>query len=179
MPSFLIHSLIPLLLLLAWRRLDARVVWTLWPLSHLSDLDYFIGYHRATFSSVFILLPGFALAWWSRLRKPSLVTWGLVANAYLGSHLVMDMLTGGIVPLYPLSTWRACYYLGVEVITATNTPRLDAGDCSGDGIPHVAEVYPWLDHDEAAILAVLLAAAMVALARAWHLRTMRRKRSHD
>lgn len=111
MPSFLIHSIIPLLPLLAARRLDARKVWMLWPLAHLPDLDYFLGYHRATFTSLFILVPGLLLAFygWRNEQRRSLLAWGLIANVYLVSHIVMDTFTGGTVPLYPFSTWTACY----------------------------------------------------------------------
>lgn len=168
MPSFLVHSIIPLFPLLAVRRLDARKVWMLWPLAHIPDLDYFLGYHRATLTSLFILVPGFLLAFygWRNEHRRSLLAWGLIANAYLASHIVMDTFTGGTVPLYPFSTWTACYYATIRVVTATNTPYLSWGDCSRPGIPQVTDVYTWLDYDESAMLAVLTLWGIVVGARA-------------
>jgi hypothetical protein len=156
-PSAVVHGALPLLFLLATRRLDARKVWILWPLTFLPDLDYFFGLHRAALTNVFVLLSfvaALAYAW--RARKPDLMQWMVVALVYLVSHFLMDMMTGGIVPLYPLSDYTVCYYYNIDIVTATNTPYFDYGPCSHDGIPTVAARYPWLSDTDAAILAFLL-----------------------
>ena len=166
MPSFTIHGLIPLLFLLAVRRLDARKVWILWPLTFAPDLDYlFPGLHRAAFGNVLILLPALAgLAWslWPGRADPERAEWFGIAAAYLASHLVMDVFTGGSVLLYPFSTYNFCYLVGIDVVTATNTLQPYFEVCSREGIPRVAEVYPWLSPLEGAMLAFVLPAALVA-----------------
>lgn len=171
---------IPLLVLLAFRRLDARKVWILWPLTIAPDLDYFLGFHRATTTNVFVLLPFVALLAASlhpRWKSPARAEWMLVALVYLGSHFVMDMFTGGIVFFYPISDYTYCYYFEILVRTADNTPFLDYGACSREGIPTVVEVYPWLSWIDAAMLAFLLPTSLVALA--LKLRERRRSSPRD
>lgn len=157
MPSLVIHGILPLLPLLAMRRVDPRKVWWLFPLTFVPDLDYFLGFHRATTSNLFILIPGFVLAWyaWRHPARRALAEWGLIANAYLGSHLLMDAFMGGIVPFYPFSTWTLCYYARIRVVTATNTPFLDWGNCSRPGIPTVTDVYTFITYEHTAMLALL------------------------
>lgn len=178
MPSFVVHGLIPLLVLLAIRRLDARKVWILWPLTFVPDLDYFVafGLHRAATGNVFILLPFLAgLAYSYQKQRPELRQWMAIAIAYLASHLVMDVFTGGSVLLWPLTDYTYCYYATILVTTATNTPYLDLGACSREGIPQVAEVYPWLGYTDSAILSFVLPVAllMAALQLRAHLRQRR------
>lgn len=150
----------PLLVLLSIRRLDARKVWVLWPLTFLPDLDYFVSdIHRALTGNVFMLLPFVAvLAYAMRRghRRPELAEWMVIALGYLVSHLVMDVFTGGSVLFWPLTDYNVCYLLYINVRTATNTlePHFDV--CSAPGIPQVAEVYPWLSVPEGAMLAFVV-----------------------
>lgn len=152
------------------RRLDARKVWALWPLTFLPDIDYFVSdIHRALTGNVFILLPfAAALAWSLRPdhKRPELTEWMAIALVYLGSHLLMDVFTGGSVLLWPISDYNVCYLLYINVRTATNTlePHFEA--CGAPGIPRVAEVYPWLSVTEGAMLAFVIPAGLVAAA--WH-----------
>lgn len=165
MPSFTIHGLIPLLFLLSVRRLDARKVWALWPLTFLPDADYVLeGLHRAVTGNVFVMLPfAAALAWslWPNQRRPALTEWMTIALVYLASHLVMDVFTGGSVLFWPFTDYNYCYLAYVNVRTATNTlePHFDV--CSASGVPTLAEVYPWLSVWEGAILAFILPAGLV------------------
>jgi hypothetical protein len=168
MPSITIHLLVPLLVLLATRRFDPRKVWILLPLTLLPDADYFLpGLHRAALTNLWVLAIPLALYVIATTRPhlrpvddlPAIGgarEWALIALVYLGSHLVMDMFTGGIVPLYPLSDWTACFYGYIEVETATNTPHFYFGQCSHDGIPQVIDVYTYLDLDETAMWAFVL-----------------------
>jgi hypothetical protein len=162
MPTFVIQSVIPLLLLLSLPWLDRRKVLLACPLTHLPDLDYLIGHHRATGHNVFVVLP-FALvalyAW--RTARPALAEWMLIATVYTASHLVMDAFAGGVTLLYPFSLHTTCYYAEIDVVTATNDPFLDAGRCSFEGIPVVSEVYTWLPSSDAAILVFLVPAVAV------------------
>lgn len=179
MPSAVIHGAVPLLFLLAVRPLDARKVWILWPLTFLPDLDYFLGFHRATFTNLFVLLPWIALFVWDwRAGRRARAQWWLIAFAYLASHLVMDMLTGGIVPFYPFSDYTVCYYANILVHTTDNSLAPDLGACSHGGIPQVIEYYPWLTDNDAAMLAFLVPAALlVAGWQLWRRRTSSERES--
>lgn len=178
MSSLTIHATVPLLFLLAVRRIDARKVWVLWPLTILYDLDYFLGIHR-TATNVWTLLPFLgALAWALRTGRRGLAEWMTVALVYLASHLVMDTFTGGTVLLYPLSDRTFCYYAEILVRTADNTMVPSIEDCSHPGVPTVAEVYPWLSGTDAATLMFVLPAGLVMAGihgrRLWRERTARR-----
>lgn len=169
MPTFVIQSLVPLLFLLSLPWIDRRKVLLAWPLTHLPDFDYLIGYHRATGHNLFVLLP-FALAALYAWRKgrPALAEWMLIASVYVASHLVMDAFAGGVTLLYPLSLHTTCYYAEINVVTATNEPVLHAGRCSFEGVPTVSTVYTWLPASDAAMLAFVAPAALAALlARRW------------
>lgn len=164
MPSFVVHSILPLLVLLAWRRLDVRKVWILWPLTHLPDMDYFFGFHRATTGNVFVVLPALALAaYWWRKKERGKAEWAFIAGVYLGTHILMDVFTGGSVLFYPFSDYTYCYLAAVDVVTATNTPIYYFQPCSREGIPTVSPLYPWLSVSEGAMLSFLVPAGIVAL----------------
>ena len=136
-----------------------------------------MGYHRATLHNVWILVPFAAVLLWSlrpATKDPARAEWMAIALTYLGSHLLMDVFAGGITLLYPLSLFTFCWVFTIDVVTATNELRLNWGPCSFDGIPVVAEVYAWLPWNEAAFLAFLVPATLLALAlRAWQLRGRR------
>ena len=163
MPSFVIHAVAPTLAMLAMRRyFDPRVVLLLWPLTFVPDLDYFFGTHRATTTSLFVtLLPvGFLYAWtlWGPPGAARFEMHARVALVYVGSHLLMDTFTGGIVPFYPLSSWTFCWEASVWVHTPTNRVEPTFGPCHHEGAPVVSEWYPFLDWDQASMLAFLLVA---------------------
>lgn len=180
------HALLPLLALLAMR-FDARKVLWLWPLTLAPDLDYFFGLHRAATGSALWMVPfavGFAWTWW----RPAKGWWNreafFVALVYLGSHLVMDVFDGGVVALYPLSTYTWCYEAGVNVFTDVMQPVPFASSCShgvaaptwaggADGVvsrsdftaaslPPVRKLYGWIQPGEVAILAWLVPVAALA-----------------
>lgn len=172
MPTFVLQSIVPLLFLLSLPWIDRRKVILAWPLTHLPDLDYVIGHHRATGHNLFVVLP-FALVglWAWRRANPALAQWMLVAVVYLASHLMMDAFAGGVTLLYPFSLHTTCYYAEINVVTATDTPFLDAGRCSFTGIPVVATVYTWLPGSDAALLAFLVPTTLAILGwRAWRRR---------
>jgi membrane-bound metal-dependent hydrolase YbcI (DUF457 family) len=157
---------------------DRRKVLLAWPLTHLPDLDYLVGYHRATLHNVWVLLAFAAVLLWSlrpARRDPALAEWMGIALVYVGSHLLMDVFAGGVTLLYPLSTYTLCWTWTIDVVTATNTPVVTFGPCSYDGIPVIAEVYPWLPWNEAAFLAFLIPATLAVLA--WRLWRRRRGES--
>lgn len=157
--------MIPLLFLLSLPWLDRRKVLLAWPLTHLPDFDYWLPPHRALGHNLWILLPFLALWTWStRKGRPDLAQWGMIASVYVGSHLLMDVFAGGVTLLYPLSLHTTCYYAQIRVVTATDTPFIDAGRCSFEGVPTVAEVYTWLPSSEAALLAFLVPATLAVLA---------------
>ena len=130
-----------------------------------------VGHHRATLHNVWVLLPFLALLAWSlrrETRNRDHAEWAAIALTYLGSHLLMDVFAGGITLLYPLSLYTLCWGFTIDVVTATNELVVNWGPCSFEGIPTVAEVYPWLPWNEAAFLAFLVPATLVVLAwRGW------------
>lgn len=161
MSSFVVHATLPLLFLLAVRRLDVRKVWILWPLTLAPDLDYFVGLHRAATANLFVLVPFVAaLVWGLRKERPALVEWMAVALVYLVSHLLMDMMTGGVVPLWPVSDYTVCYVGQIVIETATNTPYLQFEACSHEGLPQVATFYTWLSVTDLAMLAFIVPAGL-------------------
>lgn len=169
LPTFVLQSIIPLMFLLSIPRLDRRLVLILWPLTHFPDVDYVMGHHRATAHNLWILLPFLGVGLWAwRRARPELAQAMLIGGTYVASHLVMDALAGGVTLLYPFSLHTTCYYAQIRVLTATNTPYVDAGRCSYEGVPVVSEVYTWMPANEAALLAFLAPATLaILLARAW------------
>lgn len=170
MPTFVLQSVIPLMFLLAIPGLDRRKILLAWPLTHAPDIDYVWGHHRATLHNVWVVLPFVALLLWGTLRAPRnapLAQWGAIGGVYVGSHVLMDVWAGGSTLFYPLSLHTYCYYGYVDVKTATNTPIIDFGECSFEGVPTVAETYPWLWGIETAFLAFLIPATLAALAWRW------------
>lgn len=169
MPTFVLQSVIPLLFLLSLPWLDRRKVLLAWPLTHLPDFDYVIGYHRATGHNLFLLAPFVLIGLWAwRAKKSDLMMWMGIATVYVGSHILMDAFAGGVTLLYPLSLHTTCYYAEINVVTATNTPFLDAGRCSFEGIPTVSVIYNWLPATETAMLAFLVPSTLALLVwRAW------------
>jgi len=175
-PSAVVHGVVPLLLLLAIRRFDARKVWVLWPLTFAPDLDYLVGLHRAALTNVFVLVPfvvGMAWAW--RTGRRGAFEWWLIAFVYLASHLVMDTFPGATVPLWPLSDYTVCYTANIVIHTPDNSNIWALGPCSHAGLPQVATDYLWLDDSDSAMLAFLVPAALVASA--WAMWRGRRERS--
>lgn len=165
----MLQSVVPLLFLLSMPWLDRRLVLILWPLTHLPDIDYLLIPHRALAHNVWILLPFLGVGIWAwRKGRVELTQAMIIGSIYVASHIVMDIFAGGVTLLYPLSNYTTCYYAEIKVVTATNTPFLDAGRCSFDGIPTVATIYTWLPSTEAALLAFLIPATLAVLAwRAW------------
>ena len=168
MPTFVLQSVIPLMFMLSMPWLDRRKVLLAWPFTHLPDIDYVIGYHRATAHNLFILLPfiGVGLFAW-RTGRRELSEFMLIAFIYVASHITMDAWAGGVTLLHPFSDHTTCYYAEINVVTATNTPIVDAGRCSFEGIPVVSTIYNWLPSTEAAMLVFLVPATLAVLA--WQL----------
>lgn len=177
MPSFVVHGILPLLVLLSVPWLDRRKVWWLWPLTFVPDADYALpGLHRAVTGNLFLLLPFVAVLLWARRNgRRDLVEWMGIATTYLATHLVMDVFTGGSVLFYPITDYNVCYLAAIDVVTATNTPVFYFEACSEPGIPTVSPVYPWLSVSEGAMLAFLLPAwAILGALTLW-----RRRRDRD
>ena len=154
MPSFIVHLLIPPLLLLALRAAPARAVLWMLPFTLLPDIDYFFGVHRATTGNLFILIPSAVLWWRWRARQDARAAYAGVATFYLASHLLMDVFAGGTVLFWPL--WDQNFFLLFQVIidTETNTPiaAVDAG--SEPGAPEVARYFRWISAFESAMVAL-------------------------
>jgi hypothetical protein len=126
------------------------------------DLDYFVHLHRAALMNVFVLLPFLVvLAFGLRKKDRALTEWMTIALVYLGAHYVMDTFTGGIVPLYPISSYTVCYYADLMVHTSDNSLYWDYGACGHPGIPTVAADYPFLSDTDTAMAALMIPFGLV------------------
>lgn len=163
MPGAVMHALFPLLPILAFTRFPKRLVFALWPIVFLIDLDYVIPPHRAVFHNVFWVVALLAL-WALAPRSPRLARHQdafLVAALFWGGHEAMDVFYGGIVPFWPLldTTWLVEF--SVDVATGTNRPLFYFDVGTQPGPPTTARVYPFFTPLDAAVLVATGAAAGV------------------
>lgn len=156
MPSFIVHGLIPLLLLLAFRLVPVRAALWMLPFTWLPDLDFWIGVHRATTSNVFILIPGLIALYRWRQTRPDWVPYAGAATFYLASHLVMDVFAGGVVLFWPIWDQTFFWHILVQINTQTGEPDITADPGTFEGAPQVVEVFTWISPFEAAMLALTL-----------------------
>ncbi|HEV8359189.1 MAG TPA: metal-dependent hydrolase [Candidatus Thermoplasmatota archaeon] len=172
MSSLVIHLLIPPLVALATRRFPLKLVLLLLPFSLLPDIDFFVPPHRALFHSVFLVAIFGAYAWRAgELGKPSHRDAALLAAFYLGSHSLMDLFVGGVVPLWPLSDQT--FYIDVQILIDTRTlqpfPTFEPG--TQQGVPEVTPLYEFLDGVQFGILVLtLLVAGAAAVRRMRHVK---------
>lgn len=170
MPSFVVHGLIPLLVVLALRLAPPRVALTMLPFAWLPDLDFWIGVHRATTSNIFILLPTLYLWYRWRQNEPERALYAGIATFYLASHLAMDLFAGGIVPFWPLWGQTIFWHFLIQINTQTGETDVTNEPGTHEGAPQVVEVFTWLSPVEAAMLAFTLAAVVVTLGWRWYQR---------
>ena len=173
-PSLVIHLLIPPLVLLATGRFSWKLVLALLPLSLLPDIDFFVPPHRALFHSVFLVAALLALAWhWDKQGLKQRVAPAVIAAFYLGSHSLMDLFVGGVVPLWPLSDQT--FYVDVYVLVNTRTleffPTLEPGSVAG--VPEVTPLYEFFEGVQAGILSLVLVTALVLVVQ--RMRTVKRE----
>jgi len=179
----------PLVALAFFRRLPRK--WVMWmaPTIFLSDLDYLVpGEHRVYTHNLFIpVLVMLVLGLWWRKRgrlepfmefasRPGKPVALLLMAYYMAAHSVMDVFTGGVVLLWPISNFN--YYIDFEIYlnTSTNTfePVAEAGRSNGP-FP-LDPVYSWFTMEHAAVLGFILVVAFVALG--WRLvRRLRARKS--
>lgn len=170
MPSFVVHGLVPLLVVLALRLAPPRVALTMLPFTWLPDLDFWIGVHRATTSNVFILLPTLYLWYRWRQDRPDRARYAAIATIYLASHLVMDLFAGGIVPFWPLWDETVFWHFLIQINTQTGETDVTNQPGSHEGAPEVVEVFTWLSPLESAMLAFTGLAVAGTLAWRWYKR---------
>lgn len=170
MPSFVVHGLIPLLVILALRLAPPRVALLTLPFTWLPDLDFWLGIHRATTSNVFILLPTLYLWYRWRQTQPERATYASTATIYLASHLVMDLFAGGIVPFWPLWGETVFWQFLIRINTQTGETDVVNEPGSHEGAPQVVEWFTWLSPIEAAMLAFTVAAVALTLGWRWYKR---------
>lgn len=174
MPSFLVHALVPPLVFLALGFDRRRVAW-LWPLTILPDLDHFVGVPRASLHNLLVLLPT-AVLWVLAARDPRYEQrreWGLLATAYLGSHLVMDMFNGGWTPLFPFTDRTVLVTLLVLVRQPEHTYRVVFEPETQAGPPVLSEEYLFLSPFEVAMTVFVVGSFAAAGAARW----IRRRRA--
>jgi hypothetical protein len=167
-PSFVVHGLVPLLVILALRLAPPRVALATLPFTWLPDLDFWIGVHRATTSNVFILLPTLYLWWRWRAERPDRAQYAGVATIYLASHLVMDLFAGGIVPFWPIWDRTVFWHFLIRINTQTGERDITNQPGSHEGAPQVVEWFTWLSPIEAAMLAFTALALVGTLGWRWY-----------
>ena len=155
MPSFLVHGLIPPLVLIASRAFETRKVLWLLPVTFLPDADFFFGIHRATTGNLFLPM-AVGVAAYVAHRRPDwrrLAQWLAIAAVYLVGHALMDTFAGGIVPFYPL--WDRTFLVDVSIFvdTATVTPIYTFEAATHAGAPVVSPIYEFLSGSEFSMLA--------------------------
>lgn len=174
LPTAILHLLIPPLLLLATRRFPPRLVLALLPLSLLPDVDFFVPPHRALFHSAFLVAALLALWWHWRGTLAGRAAACLVGAYYLGSHSLMDLFAGGVVPFWPLSDTN--FYFDAYVLIDTGTleffPTLQPG--TEPGVPTVSPLYEAFNGDHAAIVALSL-----VVSGAWAVKRARERRIEE
>lgn len=166
-PSFIVHGLIPPLVLLAAHVYPRRVALLALPFTLLPDLDHFVGIPRATGHTI-LWIGVAALAWylWREVRPRASMYAGAAAY-YLSSHVVMDTFAGGVVPLWPV--WNRTVLVDCRVLVDTETYEL-MPRCNPEtfgGAPTVVEVFTWISPFEVAMVAWTAVALGAVLAIRW------------
>lgn len=167
MPSFVVHGLIPPLVLLALHVVPRRVALLSAPATFFADLDHFVGIPRATGHTLLFVAVA-ALAWygWRELRPKASMYAGAVTY-YLASHVVMDTFAGGVVAFWPV--WNRTFLVDCRVLVETETNRL-MPICNPEtygGTPTIAEVYTWISPFEVAMVAWTAVALAVVFGVRW------------
>jgi hypothetical protein len=192
MSTFIIHLLIPPLMVLTTGFFRARYVWAWIWVAVIGDIDYIgwwlyvnelvpVNTHRALLHNlwIFFLLAGIS---WHRYRRfraahplirnpfpafantPAGAGW-LLSSYYYFSHLLLDSFQGGVVPFWPL--WNSNVFFQFELLVDTKTqeviPQAEAQAVPG-GAPELTPVYPWLDSEQFAFLLLLLASLLFGYA---------------
>lgn len=155
MPSFVVHGLIPPLVLIASRAFDTRKVLWLLPVTFLPDADFFFGVHRETTGNLFLPLAAGLVAWWLH-RAPErrgTAEWWTVACVYLTGHALMDLFAGGVVLFWPLSDRTFLMDVAVYIDTATLEPIYTFDPETHAGAPVISPIYRFLDGPEFAMAA--------------------------
>jgi membrane-bound metal-dependent hydrolase YbcI (DUF457 family) len=170
----------PLVALAFFRSLPRKWVIALAPTTYLADIDYiFPGQHRVYTHNLAIpllLIGVLALLWrrqagrvpeparfWEFARTPGWPVALLLTAYYFTAHDVMDVFTGGVLLLWPLSHTNFYAYFEIYLNTASNTlePQAEAGATEG---PFPLDPnYPWLTAEHTAVLGFLLAVALAVL----------------
>ena len=120
MPSFGWHFALTLLVIASiLKENERKKALMLLPFGILSDIDSFIGIHRATLHNVFvILLPTFALLVVKRRRKgwEKRGKYFFFASSLLALHILLDAFHTGVFLLDPLSkeSYDFKFWLGVN-----------------------------------------------------------------
>ncbi|HVL86547.1 MAG TPA: metal-dependent hydrolase [Candidatus Thermoplasmatota archaeon] len=169
MPTAVVHLIVPPLALLSTGAFRPRLVLAMCLLGLLPDLDFFVGVHRASLHNVFLLLPFLAvgLLWW-RDANPQRAFWGeanLLAFAFLGSHILMDVFVGGVVPFWPVSNVTFRFDVRVLVDTATLEIESIFRPATQEGAPVTSPIYEWLDGTEFSIVALTVVVVAAVLLR--------------
>jgi hypothetical protein len=179
--SFLIHALIPALIVLSLGLFRIRDVWIWSWAGWANDVD-FLGwtfnrafgwpnFHRALLHNVFLLgvLVLIAVLRWRQWERDNgrdftgflraRPGWVLVPYFY-ATHLGFDVFAGGITAFWPLSHQTFFWDFEIDVDTTKPIPQPIIVSQTGTtaGVPDVSTVYLWMTAEQFAIFLLYVAA---------------------
>jgi hypothetical protein len=119
MPSIGLHLAVTLIILASFLKDDEfKPALLLLPFGLISDLDSYVGVHRATLHNLFIIaLPLLLLLAQKRLHVTLLQDrYFIFASILLASHICLDAFYNGVFMLYPFSTasYNPLFWLGLN-----------------------------------------------------------------
>jgi len=117
MPSFGWHFALTLLVIASLLKENERKkALMLLPFGILSDIDAFIGIHRATLHNIFIILAPIFAFLIVRHKKEESGKYFFLASSLLALHVLLDAFHTGVFLLYPLSkeSYDFKFWLGVN-----------------------------------------------------------------
>lgn len=179
MSTFLIHLLVPVLMISVIGVFHLRDIWRWSWISWIGDLDY-LGWmlhvkygwpnvHRALFHNVWILfaLLGYS-AWtfrnyWNRGGRSfaefaRLAPQAILIPYFFLTHLVLDIFQGGISAFWPLSTRNFFWWFEIHVDTTKPipSPTVFSEPGSAPAVVEVSKVYLFMDSEEFAFFLLYL-----------------------
>lgn len=149
-------------------------------------LDSELLLHRAILHNFFVIVPTLIIAvvLWRRMleRRPGLKEYDwlqrwhafgavragygcVLATFFLFSHVMLDMFTGGVTPLWPVLNVYVYPRFILWVDMQTLLPRLQTEFVTGTGAPTLSTEFPWLTPEQIAIWLLVLIGAVVMVVR--------------
>jgi len=95
--DILFHWLVPVVITIAFTKIDKRTILLLSPFALFPDIDAFFGMHRMVLHSLFIALIPLLLCIVFKSRKLELI----LISYFILSHIIFDLSYPGVMLFYP------------------------------------------------------------------------------